>query len=102
MSLDAIGALVPDRADVELIFLDAKGGFGLGELDVGLPQLSIAPITDVGAQQVGALGKSGPVVERGETRMGGAPRGIPYQRDRVGDCGPVTSRSTKHDTRRTE
>ena len=40
VGLDAIGALVPDRPYLELIFLDTKGGFGLGELDVGLPSCS--------------------------------------------------------------
>jgi len=37
--LHAILALMSDRTDVELIFLDAERGFGLGELDVGLPEL---------------------------------------------------------------
>src|SRR5262245_30844503 len=49
VSLDAIGTLVPDRAYLELILLNAKGRFGLGELDVSLPQLFVAPISDVGA-----------------------------------------------------
>jgi hypothetical protein len=39
MSLHAVLALMPDRADVQLILLDAKRRFGLGELDVGLPEL---------------------------------------------------------------
>lgn len=55
MSLHAILALVPDRTEVELVLLDAEGGFGLGELDIGLPELLIAPIADVGAQEIGAL-----------------------------------------------
>jgi len=29
VGLDAIGALVPDRAHAQLILLDAEGGFGL-------------------------------------------------------------------------
>jgi hypothetical protein len=34
-------------------------------LDIGFPQLLIAPIRgDVGAQQIGALGERSPVVER--------------------------------------
>ncbi len=37
---------------------------GLRELDVGLPQLLIAPVGDVGAQQIGAF-RRGPVVECG-------------------------------------
>ena len=55
MSLHAIFALVPDWTEVELVLLDAKSGFGLGELDIGLPELSIAPIVDVRTQQIGAL-----------------------------------------------
>ena len=34
-------------------------------VDVGLPQLLVAPIGDVGAQQIGSLGQGGPVVEGG-------------------------------------
>ena len=44
VSLDAVLALMPDRTDVQLVLLDAEGGFGLGELDVGFPELLIAPI----------------------------------------------------------
>jgi len=64
MSLYAILALVPDRAEIELVFLDTEGSFGLRELDIGLPELSIAPIVDVRTQQIGALRERGPVVER--------------------------------------
>src|SRR5580692_7626664 len=63
--LNAVLALMPDRPYLELVFLNAECGLGLGELDVGLPQLLIAPITDVGAQQIGALRERGPVVEGG-------------------------------------
>ena len=63
MGLDAILALMPDRTHVELIFLDTESGFGLRELDVSLPELLIAPIGDVRAQQIGALRERGPVVE---------------------------------------
>ena len=45
--LNAILALVPDRPHVELVFLDGEGGFGLRELDVGFPELLIAPAGDV-------------------------------------------------------
>src|SRR6516162_8544087 len=45
---------MPDRTHVELIFLDTEGGFGLGELDISLPELLIAPIGDIRAQQIGA------------------------------------------------
>jgi hypothetical protein len=36
VGLDAILALTADRTQVQLIFLNAKRGFGLGELDVSL------------------------------------------------------------------
>src|SRR6516225_2453921 len=35
---------------IELIFLDAEGRFGLGKLDIGLPELFIAPVGDIRAQ----------------------------------------------------
>ena len=37
VGLDSLLALMPDRSNVQLIFLDAKSRFGLGELDVSLP-----------------------------------------------------------------
>ena len=63
VGLDALRALVPDRAHVQLIFLDPKGRFSLGELDVGFPELRIAPIRDVLAQEIGTLREGCPVVE---------------------------------------
>jgi len=63
MSLNAVLMLMPDRTEVELIFLDAERGLGLGELDISLPELLIGPIADVRAQKIGAFGKRGPVVE---------------------------------------
>src|SRR5215472_2622338 len=65
MSLNAVLALVPDRANVELILLNLKGGFRLGELDIRFPELLIGPIGDVRAQQIGALRERGPVIEGG-------------------------------------
>ena len=65
VSLDPILALMPDRTQVQLIFVNAKGCLGLGELDVSLPQLSVAPIVDIRAQEIGTLREGGPIVERG-------------------------------------
>ena len=48
---------MPDRSNRKLVLLDAKRRFGLGQLDVCLPQLLVAPVSDVGAQQVGAFGQ---------------------------------------------
>ncbi len=63
VGLDAVLTLMPDRTQVQLIFLNAKRGFGLGELDLCLPQLLIAPIADVRAQEIGALRERRPVIE---------------------------------------
>jgi hypothetical protein len=38
VSLDAFLLLVPDGSDREITLVDAEGGFGVGELDVGLPK----------------------------------------------------------------
>src|SRR5260370_18093235 len=54
MCLHAILALVPDGTKVELVFLDAESSFGLGELDIGFPELSIPPILDVRTQHLDA------------------------------------------------
>ncbi len=64
VGLDPFLALMPDRTNGQLILLDAKSRFGLGELDVGLPELSVAPISDIRAQEIGALRERGPIVER--------------------------------------
>lgn len=63
VGLHAIGALMPDWPHAQLILVNAEVGLGLGELDVGSPQLLVAPVLDVGAQHVGAFGDSGPLVE---------------------------------------
>ena len=42
MGLNAVFALMPDRPHVQLILVDAESGFGLSELDIGLPELPIA------------------------------------------------------------
>src|SRR6185437_8135620 len=65
VSLNAVLSLVPDRTHVQLVLLDLEGGFGLGELNIGLPQLLIAPISNVGTQQIGSFRESGTVAERG-------------------------------------
>src|SRR3979411_20576 len=72
MSLNAVLALVPDRTHVQLILLDAESGFGLCELGIGFPELLIAPIGDVRAQEIGTLRKRGPVVECGVAGNGKA------------------------------
>jgi hypothetical protein len=49
VGLDAIFALMPDWTHAQFVLLDAKRRFGLSELDVGLPELLLAPIRDIGA-----------------------------------------------------
>ena len=63
VSLNAVLALMPDRTDVQLVLLNSEGGFRLGELDIGFPELPIAPIADIRAQEISAFRESGPVVE---------------------------------------
>ena len=41
---------------MQLIFLDAKGSFGLRELNIGFTQSLIAPVGDVRVQQISAFG----------------------------------------------
>ena len=65
MGLSAIFALMPDRTDVQLIFLDTESSLSLRELDIGLPELPIAPVGDVRAQEIGAFRERGPMIERG-------------------------------------
>jgi len=45
-------------------FVDAEGGFRLGQLDVGLPQRLIGPIGDVSAQEMDAPGQARSVLPR--------------------------------------
>ena len=63
VGLDPVLALMPDRPQVQPILLNAERRFDLGKLDVGLPQLLIAPIADVRAQEIGSLRERGPIVE---------------------------------------
>ena len=60
MSLHAALKMVPNRAESQLAFVDAKGGLRLGQLDVSAPKLFAAPIGDVGAQQITAFAAQQP------------------------------------------
>ena len=51
MRLDPLGLVVPDRPQAQIGLVHAEGRLGFGELDVGSPQLFIAPVGDVGAQE---------------------------------------------------
>jgi hypothetical protein len=59
--------------------LDAEGGLGFGELDVGPPQRLGRPVGDVGAQHVAAFAVSRPFVPFGPGR--------PFQPQTGGDSG---------------
>ena len=62
MGVNGILALMPDWADCQVLFLDAEGRLGLGELDVGAPEVVRTPVGDVGAEDVAALAPPGPLV----------------------------------------
>jgi hypothetical protein len=47
MSLHAILVLVPDRTEIELVFLNPKSGFSLGELDIGVCTENLIRVDDV-------------------------------------------------------
>src|SRR5206468_268392 len=84
---DAVGLLVPDRADRQLALVDPEGGLGLAELHVGAPQRLDVPVADVGAQHVAPLAVSGPLVPLGADRpLQAKPRGtrgVPEDADGV-------------------
>ncbi len=60
--------VMPDRANRQIGLLDAEGGLGFGQLDVGLPQRFIGPLADVGAQDVDPFSKPRPVGPVGTVR----------------------------------
>ena len=60
--------LMPDRADRQIALLNAKGRFGLSELDVGLPQFLGSPVRDVAPQQVASLAQAPPSPARLDLR----------------------------------
>ena len=47
--------LVPDGSDAQVAFVNSERGLGFGQLDIGLPQFFIAPVGDVGSQQITAF-----------------------------------------------
>ena len=61
MSLHAVLEMVPDRAQRQIAFVDAKGSLGLGQLHVRSPEFFSAPIGDVAAQQITAFAQPGPI-----------------------------------------
>jgi len=90
MGLNAVLVLMPNRPHVQLILVDAKRGFGLGKLDVGLPELLIGPIGDVRTQEIGALRERCPVAERGAVSDGEPePGGTIIRLEREGEAGGV-------------
>lgn len=97
MGLNAVLSLVPDRTHVQLTVLDPKGGLGLSELNVGLPELFVAPIADIRAQEIGRPGELGTGVKRGvagdaEAESCGA--GIGFQRDGEAGGGTLVARES--------
>ena len=95
MRLDAALFVVPDRTDAKIRFLNAEGGLGFAELNVGLPQLLIGPVVDIAAQDVSAFAEPGPVVPlraRVPLKLNSRWRGLIFcQRDRVARRSPGVS-----------
>ena len=61
MRLNAIGLVVPDWAHRQFGLVYPERRFGLGELDVRLPQRLVGPLGDIGAQDVDAFGEVDPL-----------------------------------------
>ncbi len=53
--------MVPDRTQHQIALVDAKRGFGLGQLHVGAPQILAAPVGHVAAQQITSLTEASPI-----------------------------------------
>ena len=64
MGLDPLFGLVPDRADSQVALVDSERRFGLGQLDVRLPEVFGRPVGDVGAEQITALVERRPLTPR--------------------------------------
>ena len=58
----AIFFLVPDGPDAQVAFVNSECCFGFGQLDVGFPKFFVAPVSDVGSQQITAFAQFGPVL----------------------------------------
>jgi hypothetical protein len=50
MGLDPVFFLVPDWTKLKVVFVNAKGHFCFGKLDICFPEIFCAPISDVAAQ----------------------------------------------------
>ena len=53
---------MPDGADAQVAFVNSERGLRFGQLDVGLPQFFVAPVSDVGSQQITAFAQLGPIL----------------------------------------
>ena len=42
--------------------MNAKGGLGFAERDIGLPQLFVSPVVNITAKKVSAFGELGPII----------------------------------------
>src|SRR3989454_6788462 len=99
--LHPLRPLVPDGPDRQITLVDAEGGFGFGELDVGPPQVLCGPPRHVRPQDVAAfcllrpLGPFRPLAPR-ELQPRGPLRGRPHldlERPRRVCCAPAGARS---------
>lgn len=63
VGLHPLFVLMPDRPDAQPFLLYPDVGFQLGLLDIGVPHPLVAPVGDVGPQDICPLGQGRPVVE---------------------------------------
>jgi hypothetical protein len=60
VSLDTPLFLMPDGAQPEVVFFNAERVLGIGQLNVGCPEIFRRPIFDIAAQDVAALAAASP------------------------------------------
>src|SRR5512135_2613327 len=92
MGLDAGLLVMPDGPDAQIGFMNPKGCLGFAQLHVGTPQLFVAPLGDVTAQNVSAFNEIVPLLPLGTAQPGefdlGWDTGIFAERNQVAPCGP--------------
>ena len=66
----AVLLLMPDRSDREVAFVNAKGGFRFRELDIRFPKFFVAPVGNVGPQQIATGAEGGPIANRSDLFLG--------------------------------
>jgi hypothetical protein len=70
MRLHPFLLLMPDRPDRQVLFLNTKRCFHLGELDIGFPKVFGAPFRHIAEQQVTSFAQRSPFPPRFGFRLG--------------------------------